>query len=162
MKFRELNNEEWNIIKKFEKEFGINLNEIFKEELFLISSGRKEIFVLDKELYKIYKRINREIYCLGLFIGEIRGRNFHLSLELASIIEPYTRNKIIVNDKAEQLFLYGRDIFKESIIKEYKKFKLGERCLVLNRRREVLGIGRYEEKIVKNLIDRGWYLRKGG
>ncbi len=162
MKFRELNHEEWKILKNFEKEFGIDLRRIFPEKIFLISSGRKEIFMVDDFVYKIYNKINREIYSIGLYIGEIRGKYFLISLELASIIEPFTNNKIVVNEKAEQLFLYGRDIFKESIVKEYKRFKLGERCLVLNKRHEVLGIGKYERNIVKNLMDRGWYLRRGG
>ena len=162
MKFRELNHEEWKILKNFEKEFGIDLRRIFTEKIFLISSGRKEIFIVDDFVYKIYNKINREIYSIGLYIGEIRGKYFLISLELASMIEPFTNNKIVVNEKAEQLFLYGRDIFKESIVKEYKRFKLGERCLVLNKRHEVLGIGKYERNIVKNLMDRGWYLRRGG
>lgn len=162
MKFRELNHEEWKILKNFEKEFGIDLRRIFPEKIFLISSGRKEIFIVDDFVYKIYNKINREIYSIGLYIGEIRGKYFLISLELASMIEPFTNNKIVVNEKAEQLFLYGRDIFKESIVKEYKRFKLGERCLVLNKRHEVLGIGKYERNIVKNLMDRGWYLRRGG
>ncbi len=149
-------------MKNFEKEFGIDLRRIFPEKIFLISSGRKEIFIVDDFVYKIYNKINREIYSIGLYIGEIRGKYFLISLELASIIEPFTNNKIVVNEKAEQLFLYGRDIFKESIVKEYKRFKLGERCLVLNKRHEVLGIGKYERNIVKNLMDRGWYLRRGG
>ncbi len=162
MKFRLLNEDEWNVLKEFEKEFNISLKKIFRNKLFVVSTGRKEIFVVDKFLYEIYKKLNREVYCLGLYIGEIKKNFFLLSLELASIIEPFTKNKIIVNEKAEQLFLYGKDIFENSILKSFKKFKYGERCLVLNKHHETLGIGKYMGKVIKNLMDRGWYLRKGG
>ena len=82
---------------------------------------------------------------------------------------------MIINDRAELLFLYGRDIFFESIIEICNKLSRNQIVAILNRRNEFLGWGvstsdithsdlrkNRSEPAIRNLIDLGWYLRKGG
>lgn len=110
--------------------------------------------------YRNNKKLNmfQDIFSVGNVFGEIK-RKFRLSLEGFTLISPnIINNYAIVNEKAEALFLYGRDIFKESII-EVKGFG---RIAVFNKNREFLGIGLFDGKIIKNIKDKGWYLREGG
>ncbi len=65
--------------------------------------------------------------------------------------------KIIVNKMGEKNFIYGKDILNESIIK--KETDSGK-VIVCNEKGDKLGIGEFEEDIVKNLADIGIYLRK--
>ncbi|MEA1993182.1 MAG: hypothetical protein U9N35_02135 [Euryarchaeota archaeon] len=84
-------------------------------------------------------------------------RNSEISLEFAfKIAKNATRNTMIINKKAETLFLYGRDVFKKNIVKgDLKKGKK----LVLNRKRECLGIGYWNGDMIRNIKDRGMFLR---
>ena len=63
--------------------------------------------------------------------------------------------RVFVNQKAEQLFLYGRDIFMKSIVKGKKSGTV----LVCNEKGEPLGIGKFEGETLKNVVDLGFYLR---
>ncbi len=160
MKFRKIKKEELEIIEKTLKE-DFDVDESFfsflKRKAIIVSSGRKEVFITNRKVYNVLRKIG-EVYIAGLYIGEIKRKKFIPSLELAYILKKYTKKKIYVNDKSEQLFLYGRDVFKEGIIKGRVKGK----CLVLNRFGDVLGIGDSNNNIVKNIADRGLYLRKYG
>jgi ribosome biogenesis protein Nip4 len=65
--------------------------------------------------------------------------------------------KVFVKSKAEQLFLYGRDILESSILKGQKNSGL---VLVCNEQGDKLGFGMFQDKVIKNLADIGLYLRK--
>ena len=70
------------------------------------------------------------------------------------------------------LFLYGRDIFSESVVKATPDIKENDIVFVCNKAGDILGIGksRYpaeklrsverDRVVVGNLVDRGEYLRK--
>ncbi|MDD5503560.1 MAG: hypothetical protein PHH26_08915 [Candidatus Thermoplasmatota archaeon] len=106
-------------------------------------------------------------YAIGTTIGEIKDGWFRLGLGGASLLGPIAQNRYaIVNEKAVSLFLYGRDIIGPSII-EYKA-KKGNHILVLNEKRECLGLGKLVEEpkntshtAIKNSRDLGWYIREG-
>ncbi|ENN96386.1 hypothetical protein J422_02899 [Methanocaldococcus villosus KIN24-T80] len=103
-------------------------------------------------------KLFNEVFFIGNNFGEIK-RKFRLSLEGFTLIaDNIINNYCIVNEKGETLFLYGRDIFKSSIL----KIKGYGRIAVFNKNREFLGIGYYSGEIVKNIKDKGWYLREGG
>ncbi len=161
MKFRRIRKEELEIIKRcLIKDFGVGSEffEFLKRKVVIVSSGRKEVFITNKKVYDILKKIG-EVYIAGLYIGEIKRKKFIPSLELAYILKKYAKNLIYVNEKSEQLFLYGRDVFREGIIEIRGE---SGRCIVLNKFGDVLGIGEFRNNIVKNLADRGLYLRKYG
>jgi len=130
-----------------------------KSKVILIGEAeRREVFITTKEAYKTLKKINKEPYTVGVIIGEFRGNKFFPNIEGAKFAK---YKKIYVNDKAEQLVLYGRDVFPNSIIKG-EKLKPKEKCIIVNKKGEILAIGKVEKDKIKNIIDRGWYLRKGG
>ncbi|WP_456471820.1 NIP7 pre-PUA domain-containing protein [Methanocaldococcus sp.] len=108
--------------------------------------------------YSTTKPLVDDVYLIGNVFGDFK-RKFRLSLEGFSLIaDKIVDNYCIVNEKGETLFLYGRDIFKKSIL----EIKGSGRLAVFNKNREFLGIGIKEGDIIKNVKDKGWYLREGG
>jgi 60S ribosome subunit biogenesis protein NIP7 len=77
-----------------------------------------------------------------------------------------------VNEKAEKLVLYGRDIMGESMVEAPKVLHQNELVIVLNTRFEAIGIGRtrFDSRLlfrkgkvtVTNIADAGYYLREEG
>ncbi len=165
MKVRKLNNEELKEIKTQLNNY-IDLSIFnFDNLLILIDNNNKinVIYTTNEVINNIDKLIN--INCIGIIFGELELKQnnklkFTISLEGLSILEKnISKNYIIINSKSETLFLYGRDIFKSSVI----KLNGGGKVAVFNENKELLGIGNYGGgDIIKNIIDKGWYLRKGG
>ncbi len=92
----------------------------------------------------------------GLFLGEEKNKKFVPSFPFLDIISKSTDKKAIINEKAEWMFLCRRDVLAKSVIKIHEE---GE-VLVLNLLGEVLGIGLTKGKGIKNVLDRGDFLRR--
>ncbi len=160
MKFRELSSKELEALKRGLQEYGAKAD--FPGKLMLSFNGRREVVLLSEEAFELLKRLG-EAYSAGLKLGEIKRKKFKLDLEGAFLISRQAENVVVVNSKGEELALYGRDIFINSVL-QYPELKKGERCLIVNTKKEALAIGRFtgEKVFVENIKDRGWYLRKGG
>lgn len=153
-----------------------NLANFIKMNFFIAGEGNwVEIFITNNETNSLLE-INEQIkpYSVGLALGEIKGEEFHLSLGGAYEIAKHSTKKIIINSDAEQLFLYQRNVLCKSIIFCNENYYEKERLLVMNDKGDCLGIGRLllpakelmkkenaNVEALQNLIDLGWYLRKG-
>tara|TARA_Y100000034_G_C6795455_1_gene356487 strand:+ start:554 stop:976 length:423 start_codon:yes stop_codon:yes gene_type:complete len=100
---------------------------------------------------------------IGVFLGENKDKQFIPSIELIELLSHISNKKVFVTDKAEWKFLNKKDILGKAITKAnvYTGF-----VLVQNKNDENLGYGKFildikrkEEVVVKNLLDRGEYLR---
>ena len=177
IKFREPTAEETSKIQEsLHRWIGKDIfGKIFSGKVLVIGEGKiKEVFLVPMEVYNVFRKVKdiRMPYYLGLFFGEINGE-FKISLEGLWLISKYSREKgVVVSDKGEQLFLYGQDILEESVIKIGSLVQTGSKVVVFNRFYEPLGLGvlvRYPSRhvkkvghvVVKNILDRGWYLRRG-
>ncbi|HEV3432789.1 MAG TPA: PUA domain-containing protein [Nitrososphaera sp.] len=113
-------------------------------------------------------------YSLGLVIGELR-KQFIPSIAGADLFARYSkRNKfyIVVNENAEKLVLYGRDIMGESIVEASSTLTENELVILLNTSFEAIAIGRTRfsgnlllqkgRVTVTTLADAGYYLREEG
>jgi predicted RNA-binding protein (TIGR00451 family) len=79
---------------------------------------------------------------------------------------------VIVNQTAENLILYGRDVLGQSIIKTSNMLRENEIVIILNTKNEAIGIGRTKgsgESLLEHgkgtiitLVDAGCYLRSEG
>jgi 60S ribosome subunit biogenesis protein NIP7 len=108
---------------------------------------------------------------VGLIIGEIQNKKFTPSLGGAEVIAKFGRNfpYILVNEMAEGLVLYGRDILGESVLEVSKGLGQNKKVIILNQNRESIGLGqtrfsgenifRKGEVTVYTLLDLGMYLR---
>lgn len=98
----------------------------------------------------------RPIY-LGVYLGKA-GEKFKPSFFLLEMLKAHAK-RITVSDKAAWLFLCGRDILKESIIRK-DKIEPHDDVLVLDQRGSVLGYGYYMNERIRNVLDRGDFLRR--
>ncbi|MFT4260964.1 MAG: hypothetical protein ACMXX9_00855 [Candidatus Woesearchaeota archaeon] len=114
---------------------------------------------LRNEYYEIIpemKNVEGRIVSMGLVLG-VKKKNFVPSLYLLEKIAKETDNKIFVNDKAEWLFLCGRDVFLNNVIEDNSSSEL---FLVQNARDENLGLAKKKGNLIKNIVDRGDFLRR--
>jgi 60S ribosome subunit biogenesis protein NIP7 len=113
-------------------------------------------------------------YSLGLAIGELR-KEFVPTIAGADLFARYgKRNKfyVVLNEKAEELVLYGRDIMGESVVEASTALAENELVILLNSSFDALGIGRTRfsgnsllEKgrvTFTTITDAGYYLREEG
>ena len=169
MKHRPLNSGEIKSVKNILTNYiGKNNIENFKfENLYVLEDkGKYDVIYANKEVLENLKNF-RNIYGAGISFGSFEVKSgqrnkikFSISLEGMSLISSdIIKNYVVVNKKGETLFLYGRDVFKSSIL----EINGGGKVAVFNKNKELLGIGSYGGgDIIKNIIDKGWYLRKGG
>lgn len=164
--YRELTREERTMLNRFFDKWGAF--DYFKERNLLVKENDiREVYLVNNEARKL--ALEHDPAVTGIKIGELK-KQFWISIEGASIIAKHSdRKKIMVNEHAEALILYGRDIFGDSIIKHTNDFDENEVVLITNRHGEVIAIGRTRFPAMKinksgvtvsTITDRGEYLRK--
>ena len=149
-------------IKDFVGQFraSINLDES------LIVKKKNRYYLLNDNLKQ---QIHQDFFYIGVYLGKLRGASFFPSFLLLTMIAESKANKIVVDKKTAWLFICGRDIFKQGILKVNGSRK-GDYTLILNEHNECLGFGKIlrnirEEKhknkvVVKNILDIGDFLRR--
>jgi ribosome biogenesis protein Nip4 len=151
-------------------------------------------FVLDKEILIREKSYNgtriREVYLttkdnskllsedtslsyIGMLIGHLKRRSFVPSMAGADLISRVGVNfpYVTVNQTAEALVLYGRDIMYASIV-DYRDLRNNNTvAIILNENRVAIGLGittvPIDENshivdnriVIKTIVDSGYYLR---
>jgi 60S ribosome subunit biogenesis protein NIP7 len=148
----------------------------FKDKSLLIQvvDNKKIVCLVTDELENTVLRMMIDPYSAGLAIGELK-KQFMPSIAGADLFARYgNRNKfyVVINDKAEQLVLYGRDIMGESIIEASEVLPENELVVLLNTRFDTISIGRtrFPGKLlfqkgrvtITNIADAGYYLREEG
>ena len=128
---------------------------------------RKEnrFFLINKNLKRL---LSKDFFYAGTYLGKIKNRKFFPSFSLLSMIAERKANKLIVDKKTEWLFICGRDLYKQGIMKVMGSKRKGDYTLILNQHGECLGFGRIlqdlDEEIggvvVKNVSDVGDFLRR--
>jgi|GEM_PF-191698 60S ribosome subunit biogenesis protein NIP7 len=136
------------------------------------AKGRiREVYALSKDLVKFLELYKLNFVHAGLKVGEVGSRRFRFSLEGSFYLAKKDKKRVYVNEKGEMLFLYGRDVFAESVLRVTSDVEENDIVFVCNRKGDILGIGkaRFDAKrmkdagsrvVVENLVDRGEYLRK--
>ena len=147
--------------------------EYFKDKLLMIreSTGKKTVCLIPSELEGLAAM---QPFSMGLAIGEMK-KEFVPSMAGADLFaRSGKRNRfyITVNENAEKLVLYGRDIMGNSIVEASEMLNENELVIILNYRLEAIGIGRtrfagrallQKERItVTTVADAGYYLREEG
>ncbi|AFU58326.1 PUA domain-containing protein [Candidatus Nitrososphaera gargensis Ga9.2] len=150
--------------------------EFFKDKSLMIQEnddgGSKAVCFVPGELEPFMRM--QPPYLAGLVIGELK-KQFVPSMAGADLFaRSGKRNEfyIVVNENAEKLVLYGRDIMGESIVEASDMLDENELVIVLNRRLEAIGIGRTRfagrsllqkgRITVTTVADAGYYLREEG
>ncbi|MGQ9624509.1 MAG: hypothetical protein ACUVT9_03965 [Candidatus Bathycorpusculaceae bacterium] len=126
---------------------------------------RNKYFLLDEKLQKF---IMNGFFYVGIYLGKIENGKFFPSVNLLNMIVEKAANKVTVDKKTEWLFVCGRDIFRQGIIRVNGSKKKGDYTLVLNVYGECLGFGQIKRSLdeegvgvyVKNMFDIGDFLRR--
>jgi len=126
-------------------------------EIFLISPGAFRFVLLNQP------------YAAGLHIGTLRRRGLRLCLQGAFLVAGESQERVIrVNEKAEALFIYGRDVSGESVIEVKPELEQNSVCVVGNEKGEAIGLGKLlvsgdrlkeHRMVIENITDMGHYLR---
>ena len=99
----------------------------------------------------------------GFYLGQNKQRFIPSSILLQTLAEEPQTHKVYVDRDTAWLFVVGKDIFDENIIRRTDGVHLGGYCLVMFGD-HCIGYGRYESsreiKVVKNLFDIGDFLRR--
>jgi ribosome biogenesis protein Nip4 len=148
-------------LKNFVSQFGGSIS--LDENLMVKKENR--YFLLNESLKKL---IAKDFFYAGAYLGKIKNGKFFPSFSLLRIISQRRANKVIVDDKTAWLFICGRDIFKQGIVKAVGSKRKSAYTLILNEHGECLGFGRIlgnlsEEKddvAIKDISDIGDFLRR--
>lgn len=149
-------------IKDFVGQFRANIN--LDESLIVKKKNR--YYLLNEHLKQ---QIHQDFFYIGVYLGKLRGASFFPSFLLLTMIAERKANKIVVDKKTAWLFICGRDIFKQGILKG-NNLKKGAYALVLNEHNECLGFGKILRNLreesdankvaIKNILDIGDFLRR--
>ena len=128
--------------------------------------NRNRYYILPK---KMKQQIPKGFFYAGLYLGTVKGDSFFPSFILLSMIADHKANKLVVDKKTAWLFICGRDIFKQGILRG-GNLKKGDYALILNEHNECLGFGKMllnlraeidlNKTAVKNILDIGDFLRR--
>ena len=150
-------------IKDFVRQFNtsIDLDES------LIVKKKNRYYLLNE---KLKRQVPRDFFYAGLYLGKLKGASFFPSFLLLTMMAEGRANKIVVDKKTAWLFICGRDVFKQGILKANVAKRKGNYTLILNEHNECLGFGKIlrnirNEKdtnkvVVKNILDIGDFLRR--
>ena len=168
--FRKLTRQETTIVRREFNRWGIY--EYIKDKNLVIKenkTNKKELFIIPLPLNDFI--FSSQSFYGGLQMGFLKKKIFLPSLHFFSIVSKFGRDfpYVIVDNRSEQLILYGKDIFVNSIIDASPNIHQNSILLILNKSKEFLGIGRskYETAKIKSkgivtvytLSDLGGYLR---
>ncbi|MBR9691023.1 hypothetical protein GOV08_05050 [Candidatus Woesearchaeota archaeon] len=113
-------------------------------------------FLINNELKDVIGKVGITPESAGVFLGDEK-KGFNPSLALFERLSEMSDKKVFVDKKAEWLFLCGRDVFEKSVESGFDQKGL---VLVQNEKDENLGLGKIHRNLVKNIIDRGDFLRR--
>lgn len=148
-------------IQTFAELFGARIE---LDEKSVVHRG-KQYFLFKENMQNL---VSSDFFYGGIYLGKTGKRNFLPSFELLRMIANQEANKVLINERSEWLFICGRDLFKQGIIKVFGNIQGGDHVLVLNQNEECLGFGRVisdlsttpKGVVVKNLLDIGDFLRR--
>ena len=167
--------EEEELVSNFIKnQFGLlALSALENLQLWIREGKVKEVYAVSLEMSDILGSIELDIYSAGIPLGIFSDSTFHLEIEGAALILPFTKKILYVKTKQ---FLYGKPIFVANVEKIKSGFKKDDFLIIIGEKNLHYGIGRAKidsselELVEPNSVlitgykrkpmDRGWYLRE--
>jgi ribosome biogenesis protein Nip4 len=165
--------------RQLKEQLAVTEDQVGEDWRWVIAEGpRIEVYLAPQHVASSLERLLkiRMPYSLGLFAGGMEHGELQVSLELASSLTHLLpkRKMVLLSDEAEQPVLYGRDVLAGSVQFIEGHVRMGELIVLANEAGEILALGQMlldapklkraapKQRVIRNLIDKGWYLRKGG
>jgi ribosome biogenesis protein Nip4 len=182
--FRALKNNEFEFIEAGLVQISPKIVSYFQERrslLYVSIFGNKNenlIYLITEEINKVLKRFQQivDIISAGIYLGFIEIGKFFLSLEGAELL---LKEKLVpvqrfikVNKEGEKAILYGNSIEKKMILDFSSEVKKNSLIFIFNPLKELIALGNvvvdlenfevFNERdiLIKNLVDKGYYLRR--
>lgn len=146
--------------------------EFFKDKSLIVQeNSKKTICLVPKDLEELAAT---QPFAMGLAIGELKKEFVPSMAGVDLFVRSGKRNKyyVTVNENAEKLVLYGRDIMGDSIKEASDMLDENELVAILNDNGEAIGIGRTRfagrsllqkgRITITTIADAGYYLREEG
>ena len=112
-------------------------------------------FMLNNKLESVKSKNNIQPEYIGAYLGFMHNGKFVPSFLLLNILSKLTERTTIINKKQEWLFTNKKDLNT----KGKTEIKEGA-VIVLNSRKQVLGLGEIKGSRLKNLADVGDFMRR--
>lgn len=174
--YREPTRQELTVLRRSFDHWGI-FDSVFDKEI-LISEKRsnnskiKEVYLTTKDNFKIISENVSPSY-VGILVGHLKRRSLVPSMAGADLIARVGANFpfVTVNQTAEALVLYGRDIMYASIVDYGNLSGNNTFLIILNENRVAIGLGITtvligknihtlgNRIVIKTILDAGHYLR---
>ncbi len=155
--------------------------EIFSGVVFIIRERKKNVlslYAISNDIWENVQKLmelNLQLESLGIWVGEIREENFNPSLELVQLIAPHIRGRTMyLTERGSQIFVYGHNILAQSVKRVTRDVNANDIVLVRSNDKLPIGMAKVFENpkklrkmkkddvFAQNLLDIGWYLRRGG
>lgn len=142
-------------LSEFCTEFGVD-----SASLGHLTQHRRAWYLTRPRDERLIAHLEKQLFAAGILLGE-EHRGFTPTPALVELIASKSSHKTTVDEKGAWLFLCGRDLFRKAILGTVKPTRHGL-VLVQNSRDENLGYGKIGkgQVAVKNILDRGFYLRR--
>ena len=127
-----------------------DFHELLKGEKFFKKDGF--FFQASGEIAQMKNKRGRA----GVLLGYEKKNVFHPTQYLLQKKISMIKDYVIISDEVEFLFTCGRDLFEKSVLEK----KGISPFVVINRKKEVLGIAAERGKIYKNIINIGFYFKE--
>jgi len=131
-----------------------------------IVRSRNRYYLMSK---KLKQQVPKGFFYAGEYLGAVKGASFFPSFLLLAMIAETKANRMVLDKRTAWLFICGRDIFRQGILKG-NNLKKGDYTLIMNEYNECLGFGKImvslrgvpdaKEVAVKNILDLGDFLRR--
>jgi ribosome biogenesis protein Nip4 len=152
------------LIRPIQDFVGLFGTSISLDESLIVRRGNR-YFLVSASLKRL---VSKDFFYAGTYLGKVKNGKFFPGFDLLSMLAKKRPNKVVVNMKTEWLFICGRDVFKQGILKVMGSPRKGDHVLVVNRHGECLGFGRAVSDLdeegggvaVKNVLDIGDFLRR--
>ncbi len=150
-----------NPLAAFASRFGA---EIALNPHFVVEKSQRH-YLLNPSLNTV---IRKDFFYAGLYLGKTKNGKFFPSFNFLNMLVDVAANKVFLDRKTAWLFICGRDIFRQGIVKLTGAQRRGDCALVLNEYGECLGFGEICAKqgeakgqiVVRNILDIGDFLRR--
>ena len=169
MPYRKLTRQEKTQVNRAFDRWAVYEALVNKTALMYDSGDFKMVYLMTSELDSITVKLQPRL--AGLAIGRLKKQFVPTMAGADLFARQGQKNKfyVTVNENAEKLILYGRDVMGESIIYASEELNENELVILLNQRQEAVGIGktRFSGKrvlhtgkvTITTLADAGSYLR---
>jgi len=150
-------------ITDFASQFGVQI----ALNLDLIAEKTGRFYLVNPALKPL---VRKDFFSAGVYLGKAKEGKFFPSFYLLGMLAKREGNRIFLDRKSAWLFICGRDILRESIVRIQGPGKKNTNTLVFNEFGECLGFGRIVERlreslmcneiVVRNVLDIGDFLRR--